>query len=115
MTTVQPALDGSIPAPKVPAARRRVEDYETWVDEVWPAFVRAADSGLPFTTSEVAKREDLPDPPIPQAQWGKLPSRLVKAGLIQPYATGNSKRDTVHGSLVHTWIGIPARYRRRAA
>lgn len=111
----QPALDGTLPAAAANKAGRRVDDYETWIDEVWPAFESAADSGLPFTTSEIAKTHDLPDPPNPQAQWGKLPSRLIKAGLIEVFATGNSKRATVHGSLVHTWIGIPAHRRRAAA
>lgn len=105
MTAIQQPLDG-MPVPPPADA-----DYETWVETVWDAFVRAADSGLPFTTSEVAKRENLPDPPKPQSQWGKLPGRLVKAGLIRGYDTGNSSRRGVHGSLVHTWIGIPAHQR----
>jgi hypothetical protein len=116
VTAIQDALEGMPeqpePEPKKPAPRRRCEDYETWVDEVWGAFVQAADSGLPFTTSEVQERHDLPDPPNPQAHWGKLPGRLKKAGLIEECDTGNSKRPTVHASLVHTWIGVPPSPRR---
>lgn len=115
MTAVQPALDGSVPPAKEPAARRRVEDFEAWVDEVWDAFVQAADTGLPFTVSEIAARHDLPDPPNPQAHWGQLPGRLRKAGLIEPHATGNSARRSVHSSLVHTWIGVPPARRRGEA
>jgi hypothetical protein len=106
VTPVQPALDGTVPTPGP-------DDYEEWVEQVWDAYVRAADSGLPFTISEVAQREKLPDPPKPQAQWGHLPARLVKAGIIEPHATGKSERRTVHHSLVIQWIGIPAHLRNR--
>ncbi|WP_405769205.1 hypothetical protein OG539_32610 [Actinacidiphila glaucinigra] len=115
MTAIQPALDGSVPPAKVPAARRKIEDFEEWVDEVWQAFEDAADSGLPFTVSEIAEKRNLPDPPNPQAHWGKLPGRLRKAGLIEEYATGRSSRDSVHSSLVVKWIGIPQQHRRAAA
>jgi hypothetical protein len=111
--TVQPALDGSIPPPKVTAARRRVEDYEEWVDEVWPAYVTAADTGQPFTIDEIARKHRLPDPPRPQSQWGSLPSRLQNAGIIRHHGYGGSKR--AHDSLVHVWIGVPAAHREAVA
>jgi hypothetical protein len=105
VTLTQPALDGTIPEPAA-------DDYEEWIDLVWDAYVRAADSGQPFTISEVAENKKLPDPPKPQSQWGHLPGRLVKAGLIEPYIrTGKSSRRSVHKSLVNMWIGIPAHLR----
>ena len=57
MTHIQPAFDGTVLAAAAPAATRRVmDDYEAWVDEVWPAFVEAADSGQPFTIDEVSRK-----------------------------------------------------------
>jgi hypothetical protein len=105
-----------LPLPGMPKPPKPVDDFEEWVKAVWPAFVRAADSGQPFTTSEIAAREKLPDPVKSQAQWGKLPGRLQKAGLIEEYyRPGKSSRRGVNGSLVHTWIGIPAHRRAEAA
>jgi hypothetical protein len=99
--------------PEVPG---RVDDLEKWIEVVWAAYVAAADSGQPFTISEVAAKAGLPDPPKAQSQWGLLPGRLVKAGLIEAHReTGKSSRPGVHSSLVHQWIGIPAHRRAEAA
>jgi hypothetical protein len=99
---VQPALDGTVPI-------RRAESYPEWVEEVWPAFEAAAGTGLPFTTSEIQKRHDLPDPPKPRGQWGSLPQRLKDAGIIRDYpAIGTSARRGVNSSGVHQWIGTRA-------
>ncbi|MCZ7413111.1 hypothetical protein [Streptomyces sp. WMMC897] len=108
---VQPALDGSVPPP----ARRQVDDFEDWITAVWPAYQDAADSGLPFTVAEIAEARRLPDPPNPQAHWGQLPGRLIRAGLITEHGTGKSLRPTVHKSRVAEWIGVPAHLRERAA
>jgi hypothetical protein len=114
--TTQPTPLPGMPEPPVPAAVQRAEDYETWINAVRPAFVRAADSGEPFTISQIAAANKLPDPPNPQAQWGQLPKLLRAEGLIRGYAaTGNSVRRTVHSSLVHMWIGVPADQRAEAA
>jgi hypothetical protein len=96
----------------------RVDDYEEWVKAVWPAYVAAADSGEPFTISQIAADKQLPDPPRPQAQWGQLPGRLKTEGLIEEwYGRGNPKssRRTAHKSRVAMWIGIPAHRRAEAA
>lgn len=116
MTAIQPALDGQVPEPPQPARtpRRRMDDFEAWLDEVLPTYEEVARTGIPFTTSEVQEQYDLPDPPDPASQWGKLPQRLKMLGLIEEYATDSSKRPTVHGSLVKRWIGVPEN-RRRAA
>jgi hypothetical protein len=116
MTYIQPAFDGSeftAPAPAV--TRRVVDDYEAWVDEVWPAFVAAADSGVPFTVSEIAADKNLPDPSKPQYQWGHLPERLLNAGIIRAHSVASSRRGTVNGSLVRKWIGVPAHQRELVA
>jgi hypothetical protein len=105
-----------MPTPPVPPAVQRAADYETWLAAVRPAFVAAADSGEPFTISQIAADAALPDPPNPQAQWGQLPKLLAKEGLIRAYfQTGNSVRRTVHSSLVHMWIGVPVDQRAEAA
>jgi hypothetical protein len=108
---VQPALDGSIPD----EPRRQAADFEEWLEEVWPAYEAAADSGEPFTISAIAEAHRLPDPPRPQAQWGHLPGRLMRAGLIQQHYVGRSRRPSVHSSLVLVWIGVPAHLRERRA
>lgn len=113
MTTVQPALDGSIPPPKTTAARRRVEDYETWVQEVWPTFVQAAESGRPFTSWEIADENQLPEPPNSKSHWGNLISRLRDEGLIAQYGWANSLRPGDNDSGVKVWRGTRAA--RRAA
>jgi hypothetical protein len=104
------------PLPGMPQLPGRIDDLEEWVKQVWPAYVHAADTGIPFTISEIAAKYRLPDPPKAQAQWGLLPGRLIKAGLIEAYReTGKSSRPGVHRSLVHQWIGVPLEQRAEAA
>lgn len=110
MTHIQPVFDGTELAAAAPAKSRRVmDDYEAWVDEVWPAFVEAADSGQPFTIDEIARDKNLPDPPHPKSQWGSLPRRLQDEGIIRHHGYGASKR--CRHSLVYVWIGVPIRLR----
>jgi hypothetical protein len=104
------------PLPGMPEPPGVVDDLGEWVKVVWPAYVAAADTGQPFTISEIAAKAGLPDPPKAQSQWGHLPGLLVKAGLIEEYVrTGKSSRPGVHKSLVHQWIGIPTHRRAEAA
>lgn len=106
MSHIAPAFDGSQVAASAPAkARRIVDDFEAWVAEVWPFYVAAADARVPFTTDEIARKHELPDPPKPKSQWGALPIRLQNAGIIRHHSAGGSIR--AHHSLVHVWIGIP--------
>lgn len=111
--TVQPALDGSIPAPRTTAAQRQAEDYETWLAEVWPKFIAAAATGRTFTTYEIADQHDLPNPPNPQAHWGRLMTLLKDEGYIRKVSWACSNRPTAHHSGVRTWKGTAAA--RRAA
>lgn len=114
MTHIQPAFDGTELAAPAPAKSRRImDDYEAWVDEVTPAFVEAADTGLPFTIDEIATAKQLPDPPHPKSQWGSLPARLLNDGIIRHHGFGGSVR--AHHSLVHVWIGVPAAHREAVA
>lgn len=101
--TVQPALDGSIPAP--------ADDYETWVTSVRPAFERAAASGREFATWHIKVDAELLDPPNPKSQWGALMQRFEHEGLIQA-ASFTTTRD---GSGVRTWRGTRAARQGRAA
>lgn len=109
MTHIQPVFDGSQLEAGAPAVRRVMDDYDAWIDEVWPAFVAAADSGQPFTIDSVARAKDLPDPPHPKSQWGSLPARLQDAGLIRHHGYGPSAR--CRKSLVYVWIGVPVSLR----
>lgn len=114
MTPIQPHLDGTIPTPKIPAARRRAEDYETWVDEVRPAFIAAAATGRTFTTFEVVDGSDLPEPPD-HHQWGRLMTLLKEEGYIRTAGWACSPRPTAHHSGVRTWKGTAAARREQAA
>ena len=114
MTFMQPAFDGTEIAASAPAKSRRiVDDYEAWVDEVWPAFVAAADTGLPFTVDEISRKHQLPDPPSPKAQWGSIPVRLQNDGIIRHHGASTSAR--AGHSMVHVWIGVPAAHREAVA
>ncbi|MFJ6566557.1 hypothetical protein ACIQNU_04000 [Streptomyces sp. NPDC091292] len=114
MTYIQPAFDGAELAAPAPAkSRRRIDDYEAWVDEVWKTFVAAADSGQPFTVDQIARRHRLPDPPQPKTQWGRLPGRLLNDGIIRHHGYGGSAR--ARQSLVHVWIGVPIGQRQAVA
>ncbi|MFF8997100.1 hypothetical protein ACF1GW_30800 [Streptomyces achromogenes] len=97
---VQPALDGSAPAPAV--------DYHSWVDLVRPAFVAAAQTGRRFTTYEVAKDADLPEPTNPRADWGNLTQALVRQGVIEHCGFDRSLRPTGEHSAVSVWRGTRA-------
>jgi hypothetical protein len=105
---IQPTLDGTVPTPKPTAARQRMDDYETWIDTCRPAFEAAAASGMPFTTSQIQERYNLPDPPNPARNWGHLALRFQSEHLMREWSTDRSKRPTVHRSRVTQWIGIPA-------
>jgi hypothetical protein len=111
--TVQPALDGSVPAPAKTRTQRQAEDYETWLAEVWPVFIAAAATGRVFTTYEVADRHNLPNPPKPQAHWGRLMTLLKDEGYVRKVSWACSGRPTAHHSGVRTWRGTAAA--RRAA
>lgn len=111
MTAIQPALDGTTPEPRVPASRRKVEDYETWVEEVRPAFVTAAESGRSFVCWRIRDEHELPDPPDRDHDWGRLAARLHREGLIRPDGFGLT-RDK---SSVRRWRGTAAARAGRAA
>jgi hypothetical protein len=114
MTHITPAFDGSTLEAAAPAKSRRVmDDYEAWVDEVWPYYVSAADSRQPFTIDEVARKHKLPDPPHPKSQWGSLPGRLQNEGIIRHHSGGTSVR--AGHSMVHVWIGVPPAMREMVA
>lgn len=115
MTLVQPALDGSVPAPKIPAARRRIEDFEAWMAEIRPAFEAAARSGREFTAYAIADAENLPDPRDPQSQWGRAMTIFRGEGLIETANWACSDRPTAHHSGVRTWRGTRAARTGRAA
>ncbi|GAA2929441.1 hypothetical protein [Streptomyces enissocaesilis] len=111
MTTVQPALDGSIPAP----ARRRSDDYETWVTEVWPYFIAAARTGRTFTCFEVVHAHQLPEPPDSAHHWGRLMTLLKDEGYTKTAGWACSDRPTAHHSGVRTWKGTRAARTEKAA
>jgi hypothetical protein len=102
MTTVQPALDGTVPTPA------SVLGYAEWVDLVRPAFVAAARTGRRFTTYEVAKDNDLPEPPNPRADWGNATQLFVRDRLIEHCGFDRSSRPTGEKSAVAVWRGTRA-------
>lgn len=113
MTTVQPALDGSIPPPTKTQTRQRAEDYDTWIAQIRPTFEQVARAGRRFTSYEIADEYNLPDPPLPQAHWGRAVGLFRDEGLIEAVGWANSDRPGDHGSAVKVWRGTAAA--RRAA
>lgn len=113
MTAVQPTLDGSVPEPQKTNTQQRVEDYETWLEIVWPKFIEAAAIGRTFTCFEIADAHRLPDPPNPQAHWGRLMTLLKDEGYVRTAGWACTSRPTAHHSGVRTWKGTAAA--RRAA
>lgn len=111
---IQPVIDG-MPEPEPPATRPRSEDYETWIAAVWPKFIEAAESGRVFTCFEIADAHQLPDPPNPQAHWGRLMTLLKDEGYIRTAGWACSDRPTAHHSGVRTWRGTRAAQQGRAA
>jgi hypothetical protein len=107
MPALQPTLDGTLPAP--------ASDYPTWVDEVRPAFVAAARTGRLFTSYEIAKANELPEPPNPRADWGNLVLSLVRDGLIEHVTFDRSSRPTGERSAVAVWRGTRAAQAGRVA
>lgn len=108
-TPVQPTLDGSVPTLTQSA------DYETWLAAVWPVFIAAAATGKVFTCYSVADAAKLPNPPNPQAHWGRLITLLRDEGYIRTAGWACSDRPTTHHSGVRTWKGTAAARREAAA
>lgn len=100
MPTVQPTLDGTLPTPPL--------DYRTWVDTVRPAFVAAAKTGRRFTTYEIAKDAELPEPANPRADWGNAVQQFVREGLLEHCGFDRSARPTGEHSAVSVWRGTRA-------
>lgn len=107
MPAQQPTLDGTLPTPAA--------DYHTWVDQVRPAFVAAARTGQLFTSYEIAKNNDLPEPPNARADWGNLVLSLVRDGVIEHVTFDRSRRPTGEKSAVGVWRGTRAAQAGRAA
>jgi hypothetical protein len=100
MPALQPTLDGTLPTPTT--------DYPTWCDTVRPAFVAAARTGRLFTSYEIAKANELPEPPNPRADWGNLVLSLVRDRLIEHVTFDRSSRPTGERSAVAVWRGTRA-------
>lgn len=111
----QPALDGTVPPTPITKARRQSEDYESWVEEVWPRFIAAAAAGRTFTCYQIVDAHKLPDPPNPQAHWGRLMTLLRDEGYIKTAGWACSDRPTAHHSGVRTWKGTAAARREATA
>lgn len=101
MPTVQPRLDGSVPAVTELT-------YLEWVDRIRPTFVEVARTGRRFTTFEVAMEYDLPEPPNPKADWGNATQRFARERLIEDAGTDRSSRPTSERSRVGVWRGTRA-------
>lgn len=115
MTATATPLPGMPEPPVAVTPRRRSEDYETWVAEVWPHFVTAAGTGRVFTCFEIAKNADLPEPPDGAHHWGRLMTLLKEEGFIKTAGWANSDRPTSNHSGVRTWRGTRAAVNGRAA
>jgi len=108
MPTVQPQLDGTLPPPSELT-------YAEWCDRIRPAFVEAARSGRLFTSYEIAKDNDLPEPPKPSSDWGNFVLSLVRDRLIEHVTFDRSSRPTGERSAVGVWRGTRAAQAGRVA
>lgn len=97
---LQPTLDGTLPEPTL--------DYRSWADTVRPAFVAAARTGERFTSYEVAKTAELPEPANPKASWGLFVQALARDGVIEQCGWDESSRPGGGHSGVKVWRGTPA-------
>lgn len=86
-------------------------DYETWLQQIRPAFAAAARSGREFACWHIKVDKKLPDPPKPKTQWGSAMHHFTAEGLLEP-ASFTTTRD---GSAVRTWRGTRAARMGRAA
>jgi hypothetical protein len=102
MTPVQPTLDGTLPTPDSGLT------YSEWADQVRPAFVAAAKTGRLFTSFEIAKDNELPEPPKPATDWGNFVLSLVRDQLIEHVTFDRSSRPTGERSAVAVWRGTRA-------
>lgn len=114
MAAVQPHLDGTIPPPTKTAARRKAEDFESWIAEVWPVYTAVAATNRTWTFAEIAEEHRLPEPPDSH-MWGRLATLLREAGYTRRVGWATSPRPTVHHSGVRTWTGTAAARREQAA
>lgn len=97
---VQPTLDGTLPQPAL--------DYHSWVDEVREAFVEAARTGRRFTSYEIAKANELPEPANPKADWGNFVQSLVRDQVIEQCGWDETQRPGGEHSGVKVWKGTRA-------
>lgn len=108
MPAQQPQLDGTLPEPNELT-------YTEWVDRIRPTFVEVAKTGRRFTTYEVAKEYDLPEPPNPKADWGNATQMFARERLIEDAGTDRSSRPSSERSRVGVWRGTRAAQLGRAA
>lgn len=108
MPAQQPTLDGTMP----PTAEL---SYAEWVDHIRPAFVEIAKTGRRFTTFEVAKEKDLPEPRCPRADWGNAAQAFARQGLIEHCGYDRTSRPTGEKSAVAVWRGTRAAQAGRVA
>ena len=98
MPAIQPPLDGNV-----------LEiDFHTWCAIIRPSFVEAAKTGRRFTTFEIAKEYDLPEPRCPKADWGNATQLFAREHLIEHCGFDRSSRPTGEKSAVSVWRGTRA-------
>ncbi|MFJ7269365.1 hypothetical protein ACIQV3_22435 [Streptomyces sp. NPDC099050] len=108
MTAVQPALDGTIPTSR---ARQRADDYDSWVDAVRPALIKAAKTDKPFLFWHILRDPSLPLAPDPAHDPGRLAASLHRDGITRCAGYGK----TLDRSCVQRWRGSRALLEGRVA
>lgn len=79
-------------------------DRDAWEALAETAILAHAATGAAFTTYDVARDHQLPDPPN-HHHWGQLMHRLHDQGLIVPVDWTTSRRPTSNSSGVRVWLG----------
>jgi hypothetical protein len=102
MPAQQPTLDGTLPNPDDSLS------YTEWADHIRPAFVEAAAAGRRFTSYEIARDHDLPEPANPRADWGNFVQSLVRDHVIEHCGWDETIRPGGEHSGVKVWRGTRA-------
>jgi hypothetical protein len=99
---------GELPESSVadsPAAIRL--DWESTAEAAIIAFAKSRGL-MSFQINEAATAMDIPEPPDPSHDWGRLVQRLHREQVLAPAGAALSVRKRTASSLVHTWVAGPA-------
>ncbi|MFI0900606.1 hypothetical protein [Streptomyces sp. NPDC020983] len=102
-------MTAPMPLPGMPEPPK--SEYETWADAIRPVYVNVAATGRRFVCWEIARDNQLPEPPNPQRDWARFMGEFHRDGLIRQDGYGEARDH----SAVKQWRGTHAARREAAA